>query len=101
MKMQVFGLEASSGISGKTGKEYAMASIHAVARLAPPLGTGNIAQGSMGTAYRCTPEIVKRVAHLPLPFWAEVDVQDVMRFGKREQEVMDCVPLVDQPKLVK
>lgn len=92
MKMQIVGLEGSSGISGKSGKAYEIGQLHSIVRLAPPLGDDNVAKGFMGSTYRCALEIVKSLAGLPLPFMAEVDVQDVMRFGKREQEVFGVVP---------
>jgi hypothetical protein len=92
MKMQIIGLEASSGTSGKTGKAYEIGQIHAIARLAPPLGAGNTAKGQMGTTYRCGVELINSISHNTLPFMAEADVQDVMRFGKREQEVFGVVP---------
>ncbi len=91
MKMQIIGLEGSSG-TGKSGQPYEIGQIHAVVRLAAPFGHGNVANGSMGSTYRCPLAIVKSVAHLPVPFWAEVDCQDVMKFGKREQEIFGIVP---------
>lgn len=93
MKMQIVGLEGSSGTSNKTGKPYEIGQLHSIVRLAPPMGgDGNVAKGMMGSTYRCDVALVRGLAHLPLPFLAEVDVQDVMRFGKREQEVVGVVP---------
>lgn len=92
MKLTVIGIEGSTGIGGKSGKEYDIGQIHSQARLAPPLGTGNVAQGMMGTTYRCSSQLVKSLAHLSLPFTGEADIQDVMRFGKREQECVGFVP---------
>lgn len=98
MKLQIVGLEGSSGIGKASGKAYDMGSIHTLIRLAPALGADNVAKGFIGTTYRCSSAIVKSVAHLPCPFTAEVDVQDVSRFGKREQEVFGIVPLEPQKK---
>lgn len=92
MKLQIIGLEGSSGISGKTGKAYDMGSLHSVARLAAPFDESGVAKGSMGTTYRCSSALIKSLAHNPLPFVAEVEVQDVMKFGKREQEVISVTP---------
>lgn len=92
MKMTIVGLEASSGVSGKTGKAYEIGQIHAIAKLAPPLGLNNVATGSMGTTYACPVAVVKTVAHNPTPFVAEVMIEDVMRFGKREQVVTLITP---------
>lgn len=96
MKMQIIGLEASSG-TAKTGNPYDIGQIHTIVPLAPPLGANNVAKGAMGSTYRCSSEVVKSVGHLPVPFIADVDVRDVMRFGKREQQVFGIVP----EKLVK
>lgn len=98
MKMQIIGLEGSTGVGKTSGNAYDMGSVHTIIRMAPPLGKDNIAQGMIGTSYRCTSAMVRSVAHLPLPFWAEVDVQDVSRFGKREQQVMGILPLEPQKK---
>jgi hypothetical protein len=92
MKITIIGLEASTGTSGKSGKEYDIGQIHSITRLAPPLGGGNVAQGQMGSTYRCSSQVVKSLAHLPLPIVGEADIQDVMRFGKREQECCGFVP---------
>jgi hypothetical protein len=92
MKLQIIGLEGMSGISGKSGKAYDMGSIHSVARLAAPFDDSGVAKGAMGTTYRCSSALVKTLAHNPLPFLAEVEIQDVMKFGKREQEVVSVTP---------
>lgn len=93
MKMQIIGFEASpvGAVSNKTGKAYDIGQIHAMVRLGSPL-SGGVAKGFMGSTYRCTSEMVRSIAHLPTPFAADVDVQDVMRFGKREQEIFSIVP---------
>lgn len=92
MKLQIVGLEGSSGTSGKTGKAYEIGQLHSMARLAGPLDAANVAKGFMGTTYRCSVAVIKSLAHLPVPFMAEVEVEDVMRFGKREQEVISVLP---------
>jgi hypothetical protein len=92
MKLHIIGLEGSSGISGKSGKAYDMGSIHSVARLAAPYDESGVAVGTMGTTYRCSSALIKSLAHNPLPFIAEVQVEDVMKFGKREQEVISVTP---------
>lgn len=93
MKMQIIGLEGSTGIGKTSGNAYEIGQIHSIAPLAPPLGKDNVAQGAMGTTYKVGVAIIKALAHIPLPFVADVDVRDVMRFGKREQEVFGVVPL--------
>jgi hypothetical protein len=99
--MQIVGLEGSKGTSGKTGKAYEIGQLHSIVRLAPPLGDGNVAKGFMGSTYRCGVDIINSLSHNPLPFMAEVDVQDVMRFGKREQEVVSVSPESKAPAVPK
>lgn len=93
MKMTIVGFEGSSGVSGKTGKAYEIGQLHAMAPLASAYGDGAIAKGVMGTTYRCPLPLVEKIKGLPTPFQAEVDVIDVMKYGKREQEVRDITPI--------
>lgn len=95
MKIKVVGLERAEGISHKSGKPkpYAIASVHAVVKLDERDAEGTLTKGAMGTSYGVDPEVVKRVEHLPLPFDAELVVEDVMRFGKRETKVLDLRPV--------
>lgn len=92
MKMQIVGIEGSSGVGKKTGTAYEIGQLHAMAPLAAPYGESGIAKGSMGTTYRCPLPLIQKIKHLAPPFMAEVDVRDVMKFGKREQEVFDITP---------
>jgi hypothetical protein len=98
MKMQIVGFEGSSGTSKTSGNAYEIGQLHALARLASAFGSGNVAAGFMGTTYRCPLSVIKTIAHLAPPFMAEVDVQDVMKFGKREQEVVSVLPIEKQIK---
>jgi len=47
----------------------------------------------MGTTYEVDVELIKRIEHNPLPMDAEMSIEDVIRFGKREGKVMDIRPL--------
>lgn len=98
MQVQVIGLEGSApGAVSKSGKEYDIGALHTVARLAPPFDAKGVAKGNMGTAYRCPSELVRKLAHLPLPFLAELVVETVMKFGKPELTVIDCRPVTAKP----
>jgi len=92
MKMHIVGFEGSSGVS-KAGNAYAMGQLHTLAQLAEPFSAEGISKGQMGTTYRCPLPLVEKIKHLPTPLVAEVDVRAVMRFGKREEEVFDIVPV--------
>lgn len=93
MKLQIVGYEGSSGVSPKTGKPYEIGQLHALAPLSAPYGDGNVSRGVMGTTYRCPLPLIMKLGTMPAPFMAEVDIRDVMKFGKREQEVYDITPL--------
>ena len=93
MRMQIMGFEGSSGVSKKSGNAYEIGQLHTLAPLSAPYGDGGIAKGSMGTTYRCPLPLIMKIQSLPVPFIAEVDVIDVMKFGKREQEVRDIAPI--------
>ena len=92
MRLNIVGIEGSSGIGAKSGEAYEIGQLHSMARIAAPLKSTNIARGVMGTTYRCPLALIKALAGHPLPFMAEVEVEDVMRFGKREQEVISINP---------
>lgn len=99
MKIRVVGLERSEGISKKTGKPYTVGQVHAVVSLEERSGEGMMTKGAMGTTYRVDPEVVKKVEHLPVPFEAELTVEDVMRFGERETKVIDLRPVGTAPSV--
>ena len=92
MKMHIVGFEGSSGVSSKSGKAYEIGQLHAMAPLASAYGDDAVAKGQMGTTYRCPLPLIQKIKYLPCPFVAEVDVVDVMKYGKREQEVRDITP---------
>lgn len=92
-KMIIAGIEVSEGISKKTGKAYSMGSLHTLTQLAPPYGTGNIAKGSMGSTYECDPVLLRKLEHMPFPVTAEVELGAQMRFGERQEVVIDVRPL--------
>lgn len=95
MKITVYGLERAEGVSHKSGKPkpYAIGQVHAIVALEERAGEGVLTKGGMGTSYEVHPDVIKRVEHLPLPFQADLVIEDVMRFGKRESKVMDIKPL--------
>ncbi|QDQ87507.1 hypothetical protein FMZ60_07850 [Alcaligenaceae bacterium SJ-26] len=92
-RKQVCGFEISEGVSKKSGTAYSIGTLHTLTKLAPPMGTDNIATGHMGDQYRVDAEVLRRIAHLPTPFMADVVTEDLMRFGKRETIVTDVRPV--------
>jgi hypothetical protein len=92
MKLQIVGFEGSSGVGKTSGKAFEIGQLHAIAPLAAPYGDGGVSKGSMGTTYRCPLPLIMKIQGLQPPFMVEVDVRDVMKFGKREQEVHDITP---------
>lgn len=93
MKVQIVGFEGSSGVGKKSGKEYAIGNLHTLADLAPAFQEAGISKGQMGTTYSCPLPLIEKIKHLPTPFFAEVDLRPVMRFGKREEQVFDIAPV--------
>lgn len=93
MKITVVGYELSQGMSKKTGQPYAIGKLHCTLPLAPAQGQ-NIARGEMGTTYQCDPTVLDKIKDVSPPFVAELEQQDVMRFGERRTEIVSVVPSV-------
>lgn len=93
MKTTIVGIEISEGISKKSGKAYSMGTLHTTTQLAPPYGDGNVAKGAAGDKFECDPILLRKIEHLSFPLVVDIEKQDVIRFGKREQVVTDIRPL--------
>lgn len=92
MKAHVIGIEISEGVSKKTGNAYAIGKLYAAL---PIVGKG--ARGLMGSEYQCEPVVLRKLEDLPLPCVCELEMQDVMRFGQRRQEIVSVVPIPAEP----
>lgn len=92
-KMTIIGFEANSGVGKNSGKAYAMGSLHTMAKLAPAFTEGGTSVGQAGTTYQCDVPLIDKIKHLQPPFSAEVETETVLRFGKREEMVIDIKPL--------
>lgn len=88
MKMQCIGFEMNEGTSKKTGLAYAIGRLHTMIPLAGSKG----AKGYVGHTYDCEVSILRKVEHLQPPFLADVEVQQVMKYGKPTNEVVSVVP---------
>ena len=98
MKVLVCGMESAEDKSKKTGNDYAIGKLHALIPLDGRNVEGKfICRGSMGTEYSVEPILIKSLSQLPLPFEAELEMIDVMRYGKRETKVIACKPLQRVP----
>lgn len=93
MRVWVLGIEGSQGVGKTSGKAYEIGQLHVSTPLAPPLSADGISKGAMGSTYRVGLDLVRKLVNLPLPFQADLAIQDVMRFGKRETMVLDLTPL--------
>lgn len=89
MKAHVIGFEISEGISKKTGKPYSIGKLYAAL---PIIGQG--ARGLMGSTYACEPVILRKLENCVLPVECELEMQDVMRYGERKQEIASVVPVM-------
>lgn len=95
MRILVTGLERRKGIAKASGKPYEMTAIHAVVKLEQIDTPDVVVRGSMGTTYERVPvALIRKYENHPLPFEADLVVEDVMRFGKREAQVIDLRPVV-------
>lgn len=88
MKMQVCGFEITEGISKKTGKPYAIGKLHTMI----PLAGSDGAKGFAGHTYPTEVSVLRKIEHLQPPFIADVEVQQVMRYGNAQNEVVTVVP---------
>jgi hypothetical protein len=92
MKMMILGVELSAGVSKKNGQAYSIGQLHTATQLAPSRGEGNIAKGFVGASYECPGEVLQKVAKLPFPVHAEVELLQQVRYGKLQSLVVDVVP---------
>lgn len=89
MKLHVIGFEASEGVSKKTNKPYSIGKLYA----ALPIAGSPRARGYMGTEYQCEISVLEKIKDIQPPFMADIEMQDVMRFGTRKQEIVSISPL--------
>jgi hypothetical protein len=92
MKATIIGTLLKEGTSMKTGtaKPYSIGEIYVMV----PFSERDIgAKGYMGGNHKVSPDVIKKIAHLPLPLYVELDTRDVMLYGKQALEVVDIRPL--------
>lgn len=87
MKVNVIGIEHSQGISAK-GEPYNIGKLYAALML-----VGKGVRGFSGTEYRCEPVVLDKLKDVELPCVCELEIQDVIRWGKRQQEVVAVTPV--------
>jgi hypothetical protein len=92
-RMMITGIEITEGVSKKTQRAYAMGTLHTSTPLAAPFGEGNVAKGHAGDKFEADVGLLRKIEHLSFPCVADVEVQSVIRFGKREQVVTDIKPV--------
>lgn len=93
--VQIVGIEISEGVSKKTDKAYSIGSLYTMTRLAPPM-PGNVAKGFMGDKFSVETDVLKSISHNPFPLTAELTLETVMRFGKRETIITAIVPVPEK-----
>lgn len=99
-RLQIVGFETSRGISKKTGKPYAMGQLHVIHKLADPLD-GNVSEGFMGCTYSVDSMVTDSLAGIKCPFWADVNIESVMRFGQRQSIVLSATPVSAEKPVAK
>lgn len=93
MKVVIIGLERLEGIGKESKKPFAIGKVYAAVKLDSRETANGLTKGAMGTEYRVEVEAVKKIEHLPMPFEAELVLEDVMRYGKRETNVLEVRPV--------
>jgi hypothetical protein len=93
MRVTVVGVERLEGVGKESKKDFAIGKVFATVKLETSHSDKGLTKGAMGTEYRVDVETVKRIEHLDFPVDAELVVEDVMRFGKRETKVLDVRPI--------
>lgn len=93
MKMTITGIEINEGVSKKTNRPYSMGTVHTSTQLASAFGDGNVAKGFAGDKFECDVGLLRKIEHLSFPLVVEVEKVDVIRFGKREQQIADIRPV--------
>lgn len=92
MKATIIGSLLKEGVSMKSGtaKPYAIGEIYVMV----PFSERDIgAKGYMGGNHKVSPDVIKKIAHLPLPLEVELETRDVMMYGKQQLEVVDIRPI--------
>lgn len=95
-RLVITGFEGNADVSKKTGNAYDMSKIHTSIELAPLLGDGKVAKGRAGFSYDCTRDVIAKIEHLdpgPSGFLAEVDIRQVLAYGKPKTVVFDVRPV--------
>lgn len=96
MKAYVIGLQISEGVSKTTGKPYSIGKLHTALPMA-----GDGARGMMGSEYPCEPAILRKLDGISLPAYCDLEMQDVMRWGKRVQEIASISVVPNDPQPVR
>lgn len=96
MKAYVIGLQISEGVAKTTGKPYSIGKLHAAL---PMSGDGT--RGMMGSEYQCEPAILRKLDGINLPAYCDLEMQDVMRWGKRVQEIASISVVPNDPQPVR
>ena len=81
MKAYVIGTSINEGVSRTTGKPYSIAKLFAALPLA-----GEGARGMMGSEYQVEASVLRKLDTIALPAYCELEMQDVMRYGKRQHD---------------
>lgn len=99
MKLNIIGFEITEGISHKTGKPvpYSIGKLHCVlpiqAFASKKEGARSVTKGGMGAEYSVEVSVIDKIAHLAPPMVCEAEMQDVMMFGERKQQIVSLVPV--------
>lgn len=96
MKAYVIGLQILEGVAKATGKPYSIGKLHTALPMA-----GDGSRGMMGSEYQCEPAVLRKLDGINLPAYCDLEMQDVMRWGKRVQEIASITVVPNDPQPVR
>jgi hypothetical protein len=92
MKVTIIGSLCKEGTSTKSGtaKPYSIGELY---MMIPFSERDQGAKGCTSLTRKCSVDIIKRIQHLPYPLEVDMEVRDVIVYGKPEVEVVDLRPI--------
>lgn len=91
-RMLITGISATApGQKSKTGNDLNIGKIYTTVELAAPYKTGGIEKGASGVEMTCDVELIRKLEPNNFPGFFDVEIVNVMKFGKMEQTVRSAI----------
>ena len=88
----ITGIELNAGVSKKTGNAYSIGQLPHRDPARRGARRGQPRKGYAGRSYECPAAVLEKLAKLPFPVEAEVEMREEMAFGKPRMVVVDVKP---------